>query len=75
MAEWYCPNCNFKNRDSNKTCTSCGMVRPGTAVPKPDVNEPVWICPNCSHKNSTDHSTCFSCGKPRYGDTAQSGNS
>lgn len=70
MSEWYCPNCDFKNRDSNKTCISCGTVRPGASVPKPDVKNSEWICPNCNHKNSSKYSKCFSCGSSRYGDTA-----
>lgn len=26
--DWYCPGCDYKNKCTNKTCTSCGMVRP-----------------------------------------------
>lgn len=77
MADWYCPNCDFKNRDTNKTCTSCGTARPNTAPPKPEapssntVNASVWTCPKCNHINSTNTSTCYSCGTSRYGGSSQ----
>ncbi|MBP0957495.1 MAG: hypothetical protein J5997_09025 [Oscillospiraceae bacterium] len=68
MADWYCPNCDFKNRDSNKTCTSCGTARPSTQTPVAGDSE--WICPKCNHKNSTIYSKCYSCGQSRYGEVS-----
>lgn len=64
MADWHCPNCDFKNSDNSKTCISCGAERPGTEI---NIGAKEWECPKCGHKNSPDHTVCFSCGTPRSG--------
>ena len=69
MGVWNCPDCDYKNSDSSKTCASCGASRPGAY--RVNASATTWKCPKCNTSNSTNVSKCFRCGASRYGDTVR----
>ena len=69
MGVWNCPNCDYKNSDSSKTCASCGASRPGAY--RVNASATTWKCPKCNTSNSTNVSKCSKCGASRYGDTVR----
>lgn len=74
---WRCPECDYSNRGTVSTCSSCGASRPVVEKKKSITSTPQdlpssdnfgkedWFCPKCDLKNKATNKTCPSCGTIR----------